>query len=57
MKFTLELEDFDWTPVINAPDVKIATSIIKNELHNLMDKCFPARRVVMSSRDPRRLLH
>ena len=30
--------------MINAPNVEIATNIIKE----LMDKCFPVRRVVMS---------
>ena len=35
IKFTAELEDFDWTPVIS-----------------LVDKYFPVRRVVMSSRGP-----
>ena len=52
IKFTSELEDFDWISVINALDVEIATSILNMELHNLMDKCFPVRRDVMSSRDP-----
>ena len=52
IKFTSELEDFDWASVINAPDVEIATSILNKELHNLMDQCFPVRRVVMSSPDP-----
>ena len=33
-------------------DVEIATNILNKELHYLMDKCFPVRRVVMSSRDP-----
>ena len=32
--------------MINAPNVEIATNIIKE----LMDKCFPVRRVVMSYR-------
>ena len=52
IKFTSELEDYDWTSLINAPDVEMATSIFNKELHNLMDKCFPVRRMVMSSRDP-----
>ena len=51
-KFTSELENFDWTPVINAPDVEIATSILNKDLPNLKDKCFPMRRFVMSSCDP-----
>ena len=38
--------------VINAPDVEIATSILNEELHNLMDKCFPVCRVVMSFHEP-----
>ena len=38
--------------MIDAPDVEIATSILNRELHNLMDKCFSVRRVVMSSCDP-----
>lgn len=49
IKFTSELEDYDWTSLINAPDVEIATSIFNKELHNLMDKCFPVRRMVMWS--------
>ena len=32
--------------MINAPNVEIATNIIKE----LMDKCFPVRRIVMSYR-------
>ena len=52
IKFALELQDFDETPVINAPDIEIATNILNKELHYLMDKCFPVRKIVMSSRDP-----
>ena len=37
--------------MINAQDVEIATNILNKGLHNLMDKCFPVRRVVMSASD------
>ena len=50
--FTSELQDFDWTPVMIAPDVETATDVLNEKLHYLMDKCFPVRRVVMSTRDP-----
>ena len=52
IKFTSVLEDFDWIPVNNARDDEIETNILNKDLHNLMDKCFPMRRFVMSSRDP-----
>ena len=48
IKFTSELQDFDWTPVINARDDEIATNTLNKELHNLMDKCFPVRRVIVT---------
>ena len=35
-----------------APDVETATNVLNEKLHYLMDKCFPVRRVVMSTRDP-----
>ena len=38
IEFTSELQDFVWTPVINARDDEIATNILNKELHNLMDK-------------------
>ena len=38
--------------MINAHNVEIATDILNKELHYLMDKCFPVRRVVMSFCDP-----
>ena len=38
--------------MVNAPDAEIATSILNKELHNLMDKCFPVRRLVMTSPHP-----
>ena len=31
IKFTLELQDFDETLVINAPDIEIATNILSND--------------------------
>ena len=36
--------------MIKAPNVEIATNLLNKELHNLMDKCFPVGRVVMSYR-------
>ena len=36
--------------MIKAPNVEIATNVLNKELHNLMDKCFPVGRVVMSYR-------
>ena len=44
IKFASQLQDHDWTPVVNTPDVEIAANMLNKELHYLMDKCFPVRR-------------
>lgn len=52
IQFTSLLQDFNWTHVTHATHIDSATKLFNETIHSMMDRCFPLRTVVMSTRDP-----
>ena len=46
------MEDQDWSHVAHTNDVNCATDLLNETIHSIMDKCFPKRTILLSSRDP-----
>ena len=50
--FSSLLQKIDWSPVVKATEIDAAANLLNDILHSVMNQCFPARTVSMSTRDP-----
>ena len=52
IKMDNELQHMDWSDILSSDDPSESVITLNNKLWSTFDKCFPMKRIRMSSRDP-----